>query len=195
MRIKPLLFLTFIFLIYTGCTSRDYKFVYQNPESSFVNRDDGLILADTTTISYQDMAIQVSLPINAYITQSLFPLQNAAYATSPPISDYTPAEQITDIEVITLNNYNSQFTAAKDISNECQYHSSYFVATDSFTKQELIAQLNDIRNDYYGDFWEAIYISLPTAPTSTSIQRFVINIYTDGGSRLTDTTTNITIKP
>lgn len=195
MRIKPLLFLTFIFLIYTGCTSRDYKFVYQNPESSFVNRDDGLILADTTTISYQDMAIQVSLPINAYITQSLFPLQNAAYATSPPISDYTPAEQITDIEVITLNNYNSQFTAAKDISNECQYHSTYFVATDSFTKQELIAQLNDIRNDYYGDFWDAIYISIPTAPTSTSIQRFVINIYTDGGSRLTDTTTNITIKP
>lgn len=195
--IQPIVWLTFVFLLYTGCRRAATKYIYMNPQAMAMLTTGPV--PEMNTVSYAGLYIEVNIPTQAVQVAGLLSLPgNIAYAFQP--GDPPPPiglEKITDIRIKPLNDYNATYPAFSDMLAGCTFVTTTMAAfADTLSKEEIISNMDHhddrIRfNSPHGPF----YIKLNEPPTGTGEQRFIIELITDKNSLLADTTQPIILTP
>lgn len=185
---------TVLLIVYTGCKTYDYKYIYLQPNAYFIKANINAPIPDKATVVFPNLLLRIDQPMKFYEVSSLLPAVNTVYATSPPKPTYTPAEHIADIKIFSDYNYDSQHPVGSDLSELCTY--SNYGGDGDTNKVDFLSMYNNRHETTFGytldhnDMW----IRLHHAPDSANAtQRFVVKIYTDKGTELVDTTQTITI--
>lgn len=189
---KLIVLFTAMLVVYTGCGTQKYKYLYQKPETNCYKHKALAPLKENEVVSFSNLLVKIKLKVHSYYISSVLPTANVAYATTIA-TEYTPLEQITDIEVVTLNNYNLQYPSGTDLSSICKFGYD----TIANTKTEFLKKYND-RNEKVNSFSplsnDLIVLSLSQTPTTYGTKhRFAIKLHTNTGAELADTTQTIII--
>ena len=183
-----------------GCEARDYKFVYKSVQATVLRvhfTQPPSEINSLDTIGYQNIFIQGKFDMHIIAKNNLKTLVNRAVATTVPSDKYTNLEAITDIRVVTINDYNNEISAGSEISEKCLY-STYTPNKTSEIKDlkaDIIASLNmpmDGERDYLSD---VLNFRVTEAPAAQGLQQFAIEIRLEDNSVIRDTTVAFVLKP
>ncbi len=192
---KLILLFTIALSLYTGCR-QTVKYVYQQPHVYALKQNLNSPVAEEGTVVFPNLRFKIELPLHSYTVFNYLPATNQAYAFQPSKPYIYSTEDITDIKVIALNDYNSQYPAGSDVSNICVFGSANRSDTSDRTKAAFLEYYND-------DYNRQSSYSLPNLDFGFSItqqpdttytkQRFAVTLHTDKQAELTDTTQTIII--
>lgn len=200
-------------VIFSFCSNTVTKYIYADPDT-IVFDTTGVEIGPGGTTAYQGHLISVIMPVTSitYSSNNDFSLFfNKAYASYKRSSPVIHLEDIRNIRIITLNDYNAQFPAGSDISDSCRYYVSYSSEGDSnnyvspglssMTKNGVIQAMNNAGDEYYAPYNSDSYIakrvsfSIKQPPAAAGTQRFAISFETSTPSIFGDTTYPFIIKP
>ena len=146
------------------------------------------LVSPSDSISYSKLIIQIdfdytTIASNSHITS--FDLY--AYDCEPIIE---PVKKITDIKIITLNDFNNQLPSGSEISVNYEvygYTDMGFNGTEDFVIHHLNSETSKDPN-------EIVYFKLIDQPDVNNIHRFSVTFLFDDNSNLSDTTSLIYLK-
>lgn len=191
MRSLYLFLMTLGLVIYTGCGSYNYKYIYKKPSLQAMNVKDSSAIPNTGRINFSDLELRLEIQTEIFHSVAILPVASTAYAFKPNFR-YTPAEHVNDIKIVPLEDYNTTYPAHSDMSFECEYIDRF---NHKMTKNEWIDLLNNPQTNGPSQISYTINIQLRSKPKQRTNQKFAIEITTDEGSLLTDTTQIIDLLP
>ena len=189
--IHPFLILTITFMIYTGCNHKPIKYIYMPPDATLFTNN--VPLPESSVVSIDRVNIELRLNTQAIdlAATNILPT-NSAYALSIKEPALIPLEEIQDLHIRPVYDYNSTYAAMDDISETCTYSYSQS-GSDSVSKQEMINNFN--AGGMYGTGTLVFYIHFSEPPRNYHAQQFIVEIITDKNSRLADTTLEFILTP
>lgn len=190
--IAPTATLTIALLLYTGCYTKQDRYLYLSPivGLSRITSDIGLEkeLSEKEYIAYDSLNIKVNILTKSINIASILPSSNAAYALTIQPPTLTPVEKINKINVRPTNYYDSAHLAYSDITAFC----TFIILGDTTDMQGAINYLNN-PPDLHGEHIPAFTIKLKQPPALLVEQHFIIELLTDNNSKLADTSQLITL--
>lgn len=209
---KLLYTLTLLLLLISCNNDTSTKYLYTKPEAVVFDILNGET-PEGSTVTYDANLITIMMHASKFTYSSNFDfsLINKAYATTPDRHTITGLEKIKNIQVYTINDYSSTFSAGSNITDSCLFglhgtsgDSSWYtpVVKDSLNRGQIIAELNkfDKNGDNYYDYGApqplgrfSFRVNHP--PNHTGKQQFAIFFETDTPSRFGDSTITFILKP
>jgi hypothetical protein len=109
-------------------------------------------------------------------------------------NDYTTDNNIAEIKIITISNFDNQHPKNSDISDYFQaaLYSNRLTSINNYLRD--INEINGSHRDLPKIFSEEINIFLNSKPTNDSIFRFAVNVILQDNTSISDTTNAIIIK-
>lgn len=190
---RPLVLLTVICLLYSGCERKGKKFIFVRPAATVFSKlaTYPVPVTDTTKVAMQDMSIYVVVNIQEINVAGIQLPGNSAYALSIKEPDPIPLERINDIRVRPVYAYNDGYNAMDDISAICTFSRTH-TGMYTVSKEEILEGINHAGRYVSGHYF---YIFLKEPPSGMQQQQFVIELITDNNGRLADTTGEFFLTP
>ena len=207
----PSIILLVLLNTFIGCDShKKTRYLYQKPELQLYDSTEQLKDADAS-VSHGNYYLYVYMPVSefTYTSNYSFSLVQKAYATRQDY-DIKPLEEIKDLKVITLRNYNTEVKAGANVTDSCIFYLHSITAGDSVIAQPkrtgkdgLLSMLNiGIKRPYqtrseldFAEVTESFSFRLSQPPSVGGPQQFAIIFQTATPSQFGDTSVIFTINP
>jgi len=188
---RPFFVLTIILMIYTGCNRKPVKYIYMPPNATLYTNNVPLPESSVVPVDRVNIELRLNTQVIQVATTNILPA-NSAYALSIREPALIPLEEIQDLRIRPVYDYNSTYVSMDDISETCTYSYSQS-GTDSVSKQEMIDNFN--AGGIYSTGRLVFYINFSEPPRNYHAQQFIVEIITDKNSRLADTTVEFILTP
>lgn len=189
--IRPFFLLTATFMIYTGCNRKPIKYIYMPPGATLFTNNVPLPESSVVPLDRINIELRLNTQEIQLATTNILPA-NSAYALSVREPVLVPLEEIHDLHIRPVYDYNSIYTSMDDISETCTYSYSQS-GGDSVSKQEMLRNFN--AGGLYGTRSPVFYIHFNEPPRNYHVQQFIVELITDKNSRLADTTVEFILTP
>lgn len=189
----------------TSCFRNTYNVLYERIDSRLYRYEEdtyhNLIREDTglaayATVPREHLLLSGHLFMHLFLTQAHTGWNNLgtrAWAYKPGPAVYHHQERIKEVRIITLHDYNQSYPAGSDMAPICSFYapdnSGQWV--DRAGLYEKINTIQEQRMELL-NFIDARLMESPQ--NAANEQQFVIQVYTDKGEMLSDTTLPVFIQ-
>lgn len=182
----------FFLLSLAGCREEKTTIIYRSVTSvvreGAVN-EQGRELLPGGTVAYNRCSVWLQLNTTELLGLKLPSIANKLYARG---ETFRNMEKLTDIRVITLNDYNTQYPAGSDLSAAVGFLEEGGTLTG---KAKMLERLNRNYNVFETDPIRSFSFRPGTPPAAASAQQFAIELRTEQQSVLRDTTITFILQP
>lgn len=193
------------FLIFGACTTRDTTVIYQKLIARMYTTN-GTTVFNDATFRQDDVFFTALIPYTTLTSH--FQWGNTAYAFKPSEGYTKLAEQVADIKVITLNDFNDTYKAGSNLADDCIFYDtqSMYYADDTYmpyadstarTKQAAIDKINASAagGNWFINIVQRFAFRIKPKGYVNKPQRFAIILISDKYTALADTTVTFNFKP
>lgn len=191
-----------------GCGKTQYHTIYKDIAlhfvKSYIDSNNYHIITDTLqhndTVIFDTLIGSFTLESNVLACKDNLHFGNNAYAMEIDPASYHSLQEITSLKIYCLNNYNQQFHSGDDIADSILYYSNYsndisVYLQQAYSKDSIISFLNDPQSGQYYIANKYIEFVFTSPPSLLSLQQFVIELKTEDGIIMRDTSAAIFIRP
>lgn len=192
-------------LLFGGCVRKDTTIIYQKLIVRTYTTN-GTTVFNGATFRQDDVFFTALIPYTTLA--SAFQWGSTAYASQPPEGYTKLAEQVADIKVITLNDFNDTYKAGSNLADDCTYYDtqSMYRADDTYmpyadstarTKQATIDLINTsaVGGNRFINIVQRFAFRIKPKGYVNKPQRFAIILISDKYTALADTTVTLNFKP
>lgn len=192
-------------LIFGACTTRDTTVIYQKLIARMYTTT-GSTVQNGASFRQDDVFFTALIPYTTLASH--FQWGNSVYASKPSEGYTKLAEQVADIKVITLNDFNDTYKAGSNLADDCIFYDtqSMYHADDTYmpyadstakTKQATIDKINASAagGNWFINIVQRFAFRIKPIGYVNKPQRFAIILISDKYTALADTTVTLNFKP
>lgn len=192
-------------LIFGACTTRDTTVIYQKLIARTYTTN-GTTVQNGATFRQDDVFFTALIPYTTLASD--FQWGSTAYAFQPSEGNTKLAEQVADIKVITLNDFNDTYKAGSNLADDCTYYDTQhmyyaddvympFADSTARTKQATIDMINASATggNRFINIVQRFAFRIKSKGYVNKPQRFAIILISDKYTALADTTVTLNFKP
>jgi|GEM_PF-3974731 hypothetical protein len=161
---------------------------------------EGLFVQEDSTVDRSKFTVGCNY-IFTNLTAHNWSFVNKAFAMSPADPSFKSLEKVTDIRIYTVQQYNNHYIAGSDISDSCLfnlynqgYYESYQQDRGHLRKAEILKKMQEASDDFTQQAVMGFGATPQTLPDAGSRQQLVIEVRTNKGTMVRDTSITFKIR-
>lgn len=188
----------FLFTLF-GCGKTDQAVLYKDIFTKVIRYESNGFetpVAEYDTCSAATCFLEGTLDITQIVFRTPLLPGNSAWAFQPGPRHYAPVEKISGLKVVTLRRFNSQYAGGTDMTADCRFRFGTAIAesVDS-SAASAVAEMNEGYSDRPATLASGLRIYFAAKPDIIAQQQFAIELKTETGAVIRDTSIIFHLKP